>query len=439
MKGRYYCFTIVVRINQIEVAPGVNLGVDERRENTLENLIKYRTAIADAIPDARITIAFSHEALQDGSENFVALRQKAKEYHEIYGDDVTYMLGAYFSGAYSPRENIISHVDEAICLLRSFMGESYLPLAIVGGFVPAKVMEHIANLGIHAVQGIIFSQYAVDNQDGDGSMCYPYYPSKEHFCKPAQNADDFIDIVALDGWTVDFINATYIGTTKEGYNSRMGCGPIETLYPFGEEEGIKIIVESAAQMFEESYALNKGFGYATAIWELCLIQKDGHHQMGIDEQAVNHMFKSLKERFPDMKVLPFGEVGKIFRASYKNNDKINYHFIHRGTGANGSLKSWEIEWYMNKLFRLAIRTDLSTGAKKVIDFTDYTKTAHEPPDSDYAKGIGYRNWSLLGDINQKGVREQDKPISIEELTESQKKLIEKGEYRYGFKILDGQF
>lgn len=438
MKGRYYCFTIVVRVNQIEVAPGLNLGVDERRENTLENLIKYRTAIADVIPEARITIAFSHEALEDQSENFVALRQKAKEYHEIYGDDVTYVLGAYYAGVYSPRASIISYVDEAMGLLRAFMGENYLPLAVVGGFVPASVMEHVASLGIQTIQGVIFSQYAVDNQDCDGSMCYPYYPSKEHFCKPAQNADDLIDIVALDGWTVDFINATYAGITKEGYNGRMGCGPIETLYPFGEEEGIKIIVESAAQMFEESYALNKGFGYVTAIWELCLIQKDDHHQTGIDEQTVKHMFTSLKARFPDIKVVPFGEVGRVFRAFNKNNDKLNYHFVHRGIGAHGSLKNLEIEWYMNKLFRLAVRTDLSTGEKKIIDFTNYTKTAHEPPDSDYGKGLVYRNWSLLGDINQKGIREQDKPISMRDLTEEQRKLIEKGEYKYGFKILDEQ-
>ena len=38
IQGRYFCFTIVVRINQIEVAPGINLGVDERSENTVENL-----------------------------------------------------------------------------------------------------------------------------------------------------------------------------------------------------------------------------------------------------------------------------------------------------------------------------------------------------------------------------------------------------------------
>lgn len=96
------------------------------------------------------------------------------------------------------------------------MGPEYRPQAIVGGFVASDVIRYIAEVEhIHVVQGNIFSQYAVDNQDGDGSICYPYYPSKEHFCKPAQGDEDFIDCVNLDGWTVDFINATYCGVTKE--------------------------------------------------------------------------------------------------------------------------------------------------------------------------------------------------------------------------------
>lgn len=435
MNGRYFCFTVVVRVNQIEVAPGLNLGKDERSENTLENLVAYRTAIAAAISETRITIAFSHEALADTSENFIALRQKAKEYHETYGDDVTYMLGAYFSGAYSPREAICAHVDEALDLLRSFMGEGYLPRSVVGGFVPAMVTEHIASLGIHTVQGVIFSQYAIDNQDGDGSMCYPYYPSKEHFCKPAQTEEDFIDAAMLDGWTVDFINATYAGITKEGYNSRMGCGPIETLRPFGEEKGIEVIVSTAAQMLEESLLLNNGFGFATAIWELCLIQKDGYHGLNSDGSSVYRLFCRLKERFSDIQVVTFGEVGDMFRAAHKNNDSVSYHFIHRGNGLGGSDENVKIEWYMNKLFRLAIRTDLSTGESRVIDFTDYTKPAREPMDSDYSKGVSNRNWSLLGDINQKGLRSQDTPVFLNELSEEQKALIKKAEEKYNIKLL----
>ncbi len=436
MKGKFYCFTLVVRINQIEVMPGLGLGVDERQENTLENLVAYREAIARAVPDGRITIALSHSALADGSDNFRAIRAKTREYHEKYGDDVTYMLGAYFAGAYLPRVEIARNVDEAIRLLKGFMGEDYLPSSVVGGFIPSAAIEHIASLGIHTVQGNIFSQYAVDNQDGDGSPCYPYYPSKQHFCKPAQGKEDFIDAVTFDGWTVDFVNATYAGVTKEGYNSRMGCGPIETLRPFGEEKGIEIMVKTAGQMLEESYALNNEFGFATAIWELCLIQRDGHHRMGIDAETVFDFFRALKEKYPDVRLVSFGELGKDFRAAHKDNSDWNYHFKHRGIGWGGSDENIQIEWYMNKSFRLAFRTDLKSGERKIIDFTDYTRPAREPDDSDYAKGIIHRNWSLMGDINQKGLRAQDKPISVGELTESQKALIRRGERKYGFKAIE---
>lgn len=433
--GRYFCFCIVVRVNQIEVAPGVNVGHDERRENTVENLVAYREAIHAAMPDARITIAFSHAALTDQSENFVALREKAKEYHLLYGDDITYMLGAYFSGAYSKRCEINAHVDEALALLRSFLGDDYLPKAIVGGFVPAAVMEHIANLGIHTVQGIIFSQFAIDNQDGDGSPCYPYYPSKEHFCKPAQGEEDFIDVVVLDGWTVDFVNATYVGLVPGEYNSRMGCGPLETYLPFGEEVGADIIIQTAAQMLEETYEQNGNLGFATAIWELCLIQQDGIHKMPINANTVKTLFEKMKERFPDLQLIPYGEFGEGFRRAHKNNDDVNYIFKHKGIGIGGSSEHIQIEWYMNALFRLALRTDLRTGERRVIDFTDYTKPACEPPDSDYRAGIVNRNWSLLGDLNQKGTRPQDAPILPEDLNQRQKELIAAVEKKFNVKIL----
>ena len=291
-----------------------------------------------------------------------------------------------------------------------------------------------------AVQGIIFSQYAIDNQDGDGSMCYPYYPSKEHFCKPAQNESDFIDVVVLDGWTVDFINATYPGLVPssdgtELYNSRMGCGPIETIRAFGESAGIDTMVKSAGQMLEESYALNQNFGYATAIWELCLIQKDGYHRMGMDEHTVRSFFQELEKAFPDVQVIPYGEFGNQFRQAYKDNSQINYSFKHQGIGIGGSHRHIQIEWYMNARFRLAFRTDLTTGERRVIDFTDYTKPACEPPDSNYREGLIQRNWSLLGDINQKGIREQDRPILPAELTEAQKDAIRFIEKKFNLNIL----
>ena len=435
MQGKYFCFTIVIRVNQIEVAPGICLGVDERRENTLENLVKYRESIRRADPSAKVTFALSDSALRDESENFRAIRAKLLRYHEEYGDDVTYVLGAFFSAAYVSRAEACANVSEALRLLRSFMGETYRPKAIVGGFISAEVIRYIAEQeDIHTVQGNIFSQYAVDNQDGDGSVCYPYYPSREHFCKPAQDAGDFIDCVNLDGWTVDFINATYCGVTQEGYNSRMGCGPIETLRPFGVEKGLEIMLATVDQMFEESYALNGNFGFATAIWELCLIQRDGHHRMNIDESAVEQFIRRMKEKHPDCEILPFGELGGRFRAAHPDNSDMNYRFAHRGIGFGGSLRNVRLHWFMNNMFRLCIREDIETGERKVIDFTDYTRHYCEPEDSDCRAGKITRNWSLLGDINQKGLRLQDKPVSLNELTARQRELIAAAEARYGIKI-----
>ncbi|MBQ3490083.1 MAG: DUF3864 domain-containing protein, partial [Clostridia bacterium] len=57
-----------------------------------------------------------------------------------------------------------------------------------------------------------------------------------------------------------------------------------------------------------------------------------------------------------------------------------------------------------------------------------------PDDSDYSKGIVHRNWSLMGDINQKGLREQDAPVALDELNDEQKALIKQAEQIYGFQV-----
>ncbi|MBE5739389.1 MAG: DUF3863 domain-containing protein [Clostridiales bacterium] len=423
LTGRYYCFTIIVRLNQIEVAPNVYLGFDERAENTPQNLKKYREAIAKAVPSAKITIAFSHSALQDESEQYQELRRLAKEYANVYGDDITYIIGGYFVGAYIPRVQAKAHIDEALQLLKNMMGEKYLPKSVIGGFLPSEVLEHLSNRGIHVAQGNIFSQYYVDNQDGEGSICYPYYPSKEHFCKPAQNTEDFIDCVNFDGWTVDFLCATYCGITAEGYNSRMGCGPIETLRPYGNEKGIEIMLNTADQMLGENFYRNGNFGLAASIWELCLIEQDGSHAMHFDGDTVYTFFKRLSEKYPDLEIITLGELGERFREVNKDNRGLDYRFVHQGMGVGGSLANEQISWYMNDTFRMAIKKDLLTSQERIIDFTNYTKNYCEPKDSDYAKGESNRSWSLLGDINQKGLREQDKPIALDALTEEQKRLL----------------
>jgi hypothetical protein len=63
--------------------------------------------------------------------------------------------------------------------------------------------------------------------------------------------------------------------------------------------------------------------------------------------------------------------------------------------------------------------DLNKSAQpKVIDFTRYDLPATEPAEMT-------RKWSLLGDINQKQSRPQDKPVPFDSLSAAGKQLIRK--------------
>lgn len=252
-------------------------------------------------------------------------------------------------------------------------------------------------------QGNVWSQYAIDNQDGDGSVCYPYYPSKEHFCKPAQGNDDFIDCVNLDGWTMDFLAARREGFA-DGFNSRMGVEPIETLHKYGQEVGLKEMLHTTAIHFDRGFELN-GFAWVTNCWELSL-----------DVAGLSSWLSEIKKRWPDVKFITQGEFGLIWREHYKNND-FNYRFEEKGSGIGGSDADMEIRWFMNKEFRLALLRNWKLDTpEKVIDFTRYDLQTKEPNEMT-------RRWSLMGDINQKQTRPQDKPIPLTNLPKETKLII----------------
>ena len=260
---------------------------------------------------------------------------------------------------------------------------------------------------IHVCQGNIWSQYAIDNQDGDGSVSYPFYPSEEHFCKPAQGKDDFIDCVNLDGWTCDFLAARREGF-RDGFNSRMGVGPIETLGKYGEKTGLDQMIFTTAVHYDKGFKLN-GFAWVTNCWEVSL---------PIDVAGLTKWLSEIKKRWPDVKFITQGEFGLIWRSYYKSNS-FNYRFEQAGSGIGGSDSDMEIRWFMNKDFRLALLRNINQPAtEKVIDFTCYTLPAKEPSEMT-------RQWSLMGEINQKQTRPQDKPVPLSQLPSDSKSLIKK--------------
>jgi len=408
MGHRFLTFNTVIRVNQIEVARNRNVGEDERKDHTPKRVIAFRKAIADAIPDAKITWSFSWLALNDTSANYREIRRLVVGYHHQYGDDITFIPGAYFANAYNTTEQVNKDLHDALQIIEKMVGGGYRPLSIIAGFMSSENQQYLAEKeNIHVCQGNIWSQFSIDNQDGDGSVCYPYYPSKEHFCKPAQNKNDFIDCVNLDGWTVDFLAGRRKGF-EGGFNSRMGVGPIETVYKYGKEKGLAEMMHSTAIHFDEGYKLNR-FAWVTNCWELSL---------PIDVSSLTDWLATIKKRWPDVKVITQGEFGLLWRAHYKTNS-FDYKFVEKGSGIGGSDADKEIKWFMNKDFRLAVLKNIDQPASaKVIDFTNYTLYAKEPAEMT-------RKWSLLGEINQKQSRPQDKPKPLDSLSTQARGLIAK--------------
>ena len=406
MGTRFLTFNAVIRVNQIEVARDKNVGEDERDLHTPSVVIKFREAINAGFPGAKITWAFSWLALHDTTSNYRKIRELVVGYQSKYGDEITFIPGAYFANAYNPTEQVNKDLHDGLAKVSEIVGNGYRPKSVVAGFLSAKNQDYLAkNEGIHVCQGNIWSQYAIDNQDGDGAVAYPFYPSKEHFCKPAQGKDDFVDCVNLDGWTTDFLAARREGF-KDGFNSRMGVGPIETLSKYGLELGLKEMLHTTAIHFDRGFELN-GFAWVTNCWEVSL---------PIDVTGLTNWLSEIKKRWPDVKFITQGEFGLIWRKHYRDNS-FNYRFEEIGSGIGGSDADKEIRWFMNKGFRLALLSDLNTdNSETVIDFTRYDLPAKEPSEMT-------RRWSLMGDINQKQTRPQDKPVLLNQLPEEMKTII----------------
>ena len=396
----------LVRVNQIEVSPNRSIGEDESADNTIDKIRARRDAFARGCPHGRMTWGLTWLALNDQRQQYKDVRRLLTLYHDQHGDEITFNPGGYFAPMYNTRESIRQTINEALKLISNMVGSGYRPQSLIAGFMDAQNQRLLASdEGIHVCQGQIWSQHAIDNGDGDGGICYPYYPSREHYLKPAQGKSDFIDCVCLDGWTCDFLAARRNGF-EGSFNSRMGVGPIETVGNLGLERGRREMLETTAVHFDTGFGLNQ-FAWVTAIWEVSI----GHHE------DLTYWLEQIGDRWPGTKVITEGEFGLRWRQHYMDNSQIDYRFVQRGTGAPGSEKNKEIRWFMNKDFRLALLRHVETnGPEEVIDFTRYDLPAHEPQELE-------REWSLMNVINQKGTRSQDKPRPLLQLAPEHQQLI----------------
>jgi len=407
MGHRYLTINTIVRVNQIEVTRDKNEGRDERHLHSPEKVKAFREAVSSEFPEASITWAFSWLALHDQTDNYKQIRDLVVSYHNKYGDDITFIPGAYFANAYNTREQVNKDLHEGLAKVSEIVGNGFRPKSVLAGFMAAENQQYLAEKeNIHVCQGNIFSQFSIDNQDGDGAPCYPFYPSKEHFCKPAQGKQDFIDCVNLDGWSVDFLAARRAGF-EDGFNSRMGVGPIETIFAYGKLLGLQQMMHTTNMHFDKGFDLN-GFAWVSTCWE-----------QSLPNDGLNDWIHEIKKEYPETKVITQGDFGLLWRKHFKDNS-FNYRFEQKGSGIGGSDSNLKMSWFMNKDFRLAIIKDWQKnwGTEYVIDFTNYNLKAEEPQDMT-------RKWSLMGEINQKGTRPQDKPKSINDLSPEAVTLIKK--------------
>ena len=407
LRGRFLTHVSVVRVNQIEVTPTRSIGDDEAPDNRSDRIRSRREAFSRGCPQGKMTWAISWLALNDPRPEYQEARRMLASYHDRYDDEITFIPGGYFAPMYDSREHNRVTIHKALGLVSQMVGGGYRPQSLVAGFMDAENQRFLAaDEGIHVCQGQIWSQHGIDNGDGDGGICYPYYPSREHYLKPAQGTADFIDCVCLDGWTCDFLAARRNGF-EGGFNSRMGVGPIETVGNLGEVVGRKEMLDTTAMHFDRGQVLN-GFGWVTAIWEVSI----GH------DQDLAWWLEAVRDRWPDTQVLTEGAFGLEWRKHTPTNANLNYRFDARGTGAPGSEKNLEIEWFMNRDFRLALLHDWTSNSPSMaIDFTRYDLRAEEP------HGL-QREWSLMKLLNQKGTRPQDKPVRLGQLSPEDQRRID---------------
>ncbi len=406
MRGRFLTHVSVVRVNQIEVTPTRSIGEDEASDNRPEKIKSRREAFARGCPDGRMTWAISWLALRDDREQYRQARKLLADYHDRYGDEITFIPGGYFAPMYDTRDHIRQTIHDALGMVSKMVGGGYRPDCLVAGFIDAENMRLLASdEGIHVCQGEIWSQHGIDNGDGDGGICYPYYPSREHYLKPAQGKADLVDCVCLDGWTCDFLTARRNGFEGK-FNSRLGVGPIESVGNLGIERGRAEMMATTAMHFDGGHARN-GFGWVTGIWETSI----GH------DDDLAWWLAAVRERWPDTQVITEGAFGLEWRKHHRSNAELNYRFDAKGTGAPGSEKELEIEWFMNREFRLALLRNWQTDAPwMAIDLTRYDLPAAEP------QGL-QREWSLMNVLNQKGTRAQDKPTRLGDLSPDDQRLI----------------
>ena len=150
MGNRFFTFSTVVRVNQIETSRDKSDGADESSVHGPEEARTFRETIEKGWPGARITWAFSWLALKDQRPNYLDLKKLVVSYHEKYGDEITFIPGGYFANMYNSREQVNRDLHEGLQMVSEMVGGGYRPQSVIAGFLSAENLRFLAERGRHS-------------------------------------------------------------------------------------------------------------------------------------------------------------------------------------------------------------------------------------------------------------------------------------------------
>ena len=416
--GRRLTINTVVRRHQIEATRTRSLWEDESELHSAALVERFSDAVREAVPDAQLTWALSWGALTDTSSRYRDIRRVLRDIVRDHGDDVTFVPGGFFANLYGTREEVARDIADALGVVEDEIGVP--ATSLVAGFLSAENIARARDLGVRTVQGNIWSQFDIDLQDGDGSIAYPYYPSKDHFLVPGRDADR-IDAVQLDGWTVDLVAARSAGMSSD-YNSRLGLGPIETIHRLPREDALRELEATSAAHLNDRNVERNGFGWLTVNYEISEVARGLQTDAGMLD-AWTGWLRWLREQWPDLQVPTISRFGDEWRTLHRDNENLAYLLQQEGSGIQASRAGETVTWFMTADFRLGVAE--ADGRTEVFDYTAYTPEAREPSE------LGDRRWSLLGELNQKRTRPQDEPVPLGRFLAQHPDVDEALSRRYG--------
>ncbi len=88
--------------------------VDETDLHDADRVQLFSEYIRRGFPEARITSAFSWQALHDPSARYQEIRAAVSEQHRQYGEVITFVPGGYFANVNNTSAQVNQDISEAL-------------------------------------------------------------------------------------------------------------------------------------------------------------------------------------------------------------------------------------------------------------------------------------------------------------------------------------